>query len=255
MSMPSAFELGGAIGSNVAGGIRGAQENTALDQILQQAIQSNDPQVQQDVMRQILTRVSPEKQPAALQVLQNKTQQMQQQRQRQAYAERGLNPDLPESINKEIIKSSGQSQEAQKNMQGSINAINELEKLVTAKGIGLVGHINKSEEARFNRGNFQSLQAKLLPLFKSMFPRGMTEKEFKFIQENYIPQVNDTEATIKGKLKGLRQLVGDEASIDQESQATQQNQFVKMRDPSGVIRNIPANQAQAAQAAGGTIVQ
>ena len=85
MSMPSAFELGGAIGSNVAGGIRGAQENTALDQILQQAIQSNDPQVQQDIMRQILTRVSPEKQPAALQVLQNRTQQMQRQNEQKAY--------------------------------------------------------------------------------------------------------------------------------------------------------------------------
>ena len=101
MSMPSPFEVGAAIGGNVAGGIRGAQENTALDQILQQAIQSNDPQVQQDVMRQILTRVSPEKQPAALQILQNRSQQMQQQKQRQSMLQEGYNPDLPEYINKE----------------------------------------------------------------------------------------------------------------------------------------------------------
>jgi hypothetical protein len=102
--MPSPFEMGRAVGGNISGAFQSSQETSALDNILQQAMQSNDPQVQNDVMRQILTRVSPEKQEMALKVLQQRTQQMQQQRQRQAYSERGLSPDLPESINKEMLR-------------------------------------------------------------------------------------------------------------------------------------------------------
>ena len=182
MSMPSAFELGGAIGANVAGGIRGAQENSALDQILQQAIQSNDPQVQNDVMRQILTRVSPEKREGALQVLQNRTQQMQQQRRSQALTKAGYDPDLPESILKEQAKQRvAQSEqrgsedkkllEAQRAAKGSLDILKRQRELLDSGHIGSkVGILGtgrewgstKSPEGIKARGEYERLGKSLI---------------------------------------------------------------------------------------------
>lgn len=104
MSIPSPFEMGRAIGGNVSGAVRGAQENSQLDNILQQAMESKDQNFQNDVLRQILTRVSPEKRPGALEALQNRSQQLQKQSQRSALVSEGYNPDLPESILKEQAK-------------------------------------------------------------------------------------------------------------------------------------------------------
>lgn len=255
MTMPSPFELGRSVGENISGGIRGAQERGAIDEILAQANASEDPQAVNNAIGQILRRVSPEKQEAALQILGQKQQQLQRQRQMSAYEEQGLGGNfgsLPENIQKELIKTKGQKQIP--DQFGTLSAIDELEKLAGKTGIGLAAQLNQSEEARYNRGRFQSLQAKLLPLFKGMFPRGMTEKEFKFIQANYIPQPGDTEAKIKGKLQGLRELVGEQMPSSAGS-SPENTQMVKMKDPFGVIRNIPADQVEAAQAAGGTLIQ
>jgi len=76
MSMPSPFEMGRAIGGNISGGIRGGIENNQIDQILQQAQASGDPAQVQNVMNQIITRVSPEKRPVVMQALQNRQQQL-----------------------------------------------------------------------------------------------------------------------------------------------------------------------------------
>jgi len=72
MSMPSPFELGRSIGGNVAGGIQEGQELGAIDTILQQAAQSNDPNAVNNAMSQIISKVSPQNQGAALQFLQSK---------------------------------------------------------------------------------------------------------------------------------------------------------------------------------------
>ena len=251
--MPSAFELGGAIGSNVAGGIRGAQENSALDQILQQAIQSNDPQVQQDVMRQILTRVSPEKQGAALQILQQKSQQMQQQRQRQALEREGYNPDLPEYINKETAKT-----KAKTNLQaieGKDQLQNAFQRTQEILDSGYTGYSWKklSPEGRKQRAELDTLGevyiSQLIPLLN---PRGtVSQARFEYIK-GLVPNSKDSDAVIKGKLTALKNIFETKGEGLKEAENTN---FVQMRDPSGVIRNIPANQAQAAQAAGGTLVQ
>ena len=76
MSMPSPFEMGKAIGGNVSGGIREGVENSGIDQILQQAQATGDPAQIQNVMNQIITRVSPEKRPIVMQALQNRQQQI-----------------------------------------------------------------------------------------------------------------------------------------------------------------------------------
>lgn len=117
----------------------------------------------------------------------------------------GITPEIALEVAK-----LGQAQRAQQapneGLQTAAKALNDLESLIPQEGIGFAGAINPSSKARLNRGKFKSTQAAVLPLFKSMFPRGMTEKEFNFIQENYIPQSHDSEQKIRGKIEGLKQL-------------------------------------------------
>lgn len=236
MTTPSPFELGRAIGGNVSGGIRGARENSELEDILSQVRNQESP----ENLESILQRLSPERQQVARGAMQRQGQQ-------RAYQAQGLDPSiasLDPAIQKEIFKQKGQSKGV--DSSGTLSAIDELEKLSGQTGIGFSGRINPSEDARFNRGRFQSLQAKLLPLFKGMFPRGMTEKEFKFIQANYIPQVGDTEAKIKGKLQGLRELAQESSG----SPMQQKSQAVEMKDSQGNVYDIPADLVEKARSQG-----
>lgn len=74
--MPSPFEMGRAVGGNVSGGIRGGVEDNAIDNILQEASASGDPAQVQNMMNQIITRISPEKRPVVAQALQHRQQQL-----------------------------------------------------------------------------------------------------------------------------------------------------------------------------------
>jgi hypothetical protein len=77
MTMPSPFELGAKIGGNVSGAMRDISETSMLDKILKDASQSGRPEDIQDAMNTIISRVSPERREMAIQVLQNKYNQMQ----------------------------------------------------------------------------------------------------------------------------------------------------------------------------------
>lgn len=162
-------------------------------------------------------------------------------------------PDA-ENLTKNYLQSLKQTQSQAPKQEApnpGIQALAEIESLIGQEGIGFTGSINPGGKAQFNRGKFKSLQAAILPIFKSMFPRGMTEKEFKFIQSNYIPQVSDTEDTIKGKIEGLRQLLGDQQG--QQPQGMQQqnsNQVVQMRDQEGNVYDIPQHLIEQAQQKG-----
>lgn len=76
MSQPTPFEVGRGIGENVSKGFQGYQDTNAIDQILGQAYQSQDPNAVPNAMQAIMSRVSPEKQQQAMQILQSKHQQM-----------------------------------------------------------------------------------------------------------------------------------------------------------------------------------
>lgn len=92
-------------------------------------------------------------------------------------------------------------------MQTASSSIDTLENLINKPGIGLLSQLNPSAEARRNRGLFQSTTSGIIPIFKSLFPRGMTQTEFKYITDTYIPQSHDTEATIRGKIEGLKNIL------------------------------------------------
>lgn len=184
-----------------------------------QIIEENRPKSKAEMFSQAFGALGQTGAQAVSQHFAQKEQQKAQQMQMQAENEQiqalsGMDisgiqdPKMRQQIVAEALK--GRSAESHKKagLETSVNALNKLKSMVGQKGIGLSGAINPSAEARHNRGEFQSLQSALMPLFKSMFPRGMTEKEFKFVNENYIPQVHDSEETILGKIQGLEQLLG-----------------------------------------------
>jgi uncharacterized protein Smg (DUF494 family) len=76
MTIPNTFNIGAQAGTNIVKGIRGGFENNRIDQILQEAQASQDPQQIKNVMSQILTHVSPEKQPAVMNSLQQRLNEM-----------------------------------------------------------------------------------------------------------------------------------------------------------------------------------
>lgn len=132
MTMPSPFEMGAKIGGNIGGAIQGAvtksRDINTIDQMLQEASKSGRPEDIQDAMNNILSKVSPERQQMAQQILQNKYNQLQQTQQKQSaasyYQSQGINPNaanLPEGIQKEIIK--GKRKESGEQNQGILGAL------------------------------------------------------------------------------------------------------------------------------------
>jgi hypothetical protein len=107
----------------------------------------------------------------------------------------------------EMLKGGTAQQQKTSALESSMQAINALEGMIGESGIGMSGALNPFGKARMNRGEFEATTAALLPMFKTMFPRGFTEKEFKVIQDKYLPKASDTEETIKGKLQGLKRII------------------------------------------------
>lgn len=113
--MTPSFQIGHAIGSNVGKAFQNISDRTALDEILENASKSNDPNAVYDTMSQILQRVSPEKQGKALEVLKYKYEGLQAQKKQekelaqkqvesQAKIKHGIDPDLPNALAKDVYK-------------------------------------------------------------------------------------------------------------------------------------------------------
>lgn len=84
------------------------REQSSLDNILSEAMSSNSPDVLQSTLGKILSQVAPEKQAAAMQVVQGKIKQIkenqQQQREIQAAEEGGYNPYAPAGVQTQQVK-------------------------------------------------------------------------------------------------------------------------------------------------------
>ena len=234
MSMPTPFELGRAIGGNISGGLSEARETNALDRILQNVQRSNDPNLQNDVIRQILTRVSPEKREAALAVLQNKQNQMQKETQREAYAETGLNPNLPESINRELIKQQTAQMKEKNAGYEDINRANQSLSLINrGREILRTGHLGPkigiggtgrkagstlSAEGRRLRAEYAQIGKALV---QAAAPLRITNRA-EFL--HYAEGLEDPDATweqIEGSLDALERIV--RSSVQQYSQPSEQS--------------------------------
>lgn len=113
--MNPSFQIGQAIGTNVGNAFKNIRDKSALDEILENANRTNDPNAINDAMSQILSRVSPERQQAALGVLQQKQKMIQDRIEkdkeakklelgRQARIKAGFEPDLEATLAKEAYK-------------------------------------------------------------------------------------------------------------------------------------------------------
>ena len=101
-------ELTRSTGSKIAKSVRDVQDKQLIDDIISNALKSNDPQVVQTSIGQILSQVSPERQPMAIKYLESVNQRMydeqQKKLQRGALQRTGLDPYLPEGLQKEKFK-------------------------------------------------------------------------------------------------------------------------------------------------------
>ena len=165
----------------------------------------------------------------------------------------GLSPDVKQLLLKGEMGAKGKGGQ---DLSMASNALNEMEQMISGEGIGLLGgNLNPSDKARFNRGKFDALQSSLMPLFKSMFPRGMTEREFKFVNEKYIPQTGDSESTIRGKIDGLKRLMATQGGDmsgnllsggegKEMAEGGGEEQTTVFRDSKGNAYDIPASVAK-----------
>lgn len=78
MGMPSPFQIGAGVGNAISGAFEQKREYDAIDQILENASNENDPDAMQEALTGILKHVSPERQPQAIQILQQKHNNIQQ---------------------------------------------------------------------------------------------------------------------------------------------------------------------------------
>jgi len=85
MSSPSPYELAKTVSDQIGQAREPIRDRTAMDDILSQAAQA-DPNQMDDLIGQIITRVSPQNQQAAYQVLQNKKKQALEKNRQQVYS-------------------------------------------------------------------------------------------------------------------------------------------------------------------------
>lgn len=124
------------------------------------------------------------------------------------------------------------------------DTVGKLRDLSSKSGIGLLGRFSPSGEARYNRGQFQTLKSELLNYYKSLFPRGITQQEFKKFEQEYIPNENDTEERIRGKLDAYENLVQNK--LESFGEEKPQNTEKKSGKVSFNLKN-PEHKAKAQQ--------
>lgn len=107
-SSPSPFEIGRAVGNNFSNASTKIKDNSAIESILSDAMNSGDPKVIQSSIGKILSQVSPERQGLAVQYLQNTynaLQQKQQQAQKRSDEENaGLIPGIDPKVQAQFVK-------------------------------------------------------------------------------------------------------------------------------------------------------
>jgi len=112
---PSAFEIGRTAGNNVAGAFVKQRDNSAIETILSQAMETQDPAVVQNSIGKILSQVSPERQGAAVQYLSNVYNSLQQkqtlareradiERKRQDEQAAGITPGIHPTVQAQQLK-------------------------------------------------------------------------------------------------------------------------------------------------------
>ena len=128
--MNPAFAIGQQVGTNFAQAREKQQDVSMLDKILADSMATNDPNVLQNNIGQILKSVSPARQPQAIKLIESRIQSIAENRQRQAKQEAGFDPNLSDPLaavkykqdekNSELIKYGIKPLEPQPQVQNKI---------------------------------------------------------------------------------------------------------------------------------------
>lgn len=108
MGIPSPFEVSRHIGNNLNRSFNRVKDENAIERILSDAIQTDDPAKLQGTIGKILSQVSPERQGAAIQYLQNAYANVQankeRDRQTQAAMQAGVTPGLNPTVQAQQLR-------------------------------------------------------------------------------------------------------------------------------------------------------
>lgn len=114
-------------------------------------------------------------------------------------------PELRKSIVSQSFKQkTDKNEEKMANLERLSGTIDQLRSLSQGSGIGIFGQYSPTPEAFYNRAQIKTLGSDLLSYYKTLFPRGITQEEFKRIEKDYIPKPGDPVETINGKLDALK---------------------------------------------------
>lgn len=229
MSMPSPFEIGRAVGTNVYGGYKQGRDLSQIDQILADVSSSGDPQLIDDAMSQIVSNVSPERQEVALALLKDRQNRIIKQKEIQAKQAKGsqsnaMNPEAQKWAYKELEKK-GPIQALQTSLD-ELERLNESGVTGPVKGRAPSWLANTEEDAIRKAIDANAIQ--ILNVHKSMFPRGLTQGEFNTLSKKLVSSSN-TQLANQQIIQAYRRLAGlQQKKLDAVEQATRQFGFDPM---------------------------
>ena len=131
------------------------------------------------------------------------------------------------------------------------NAFNRLAELIPKVGRSNVGYSYLGGKSSESFGEFTSSLGLLESALADLVSRGkMTDTRFRYITQQLLPTPSDTQATLRGKMRGLARdlgldpkILGVEAGAEKEKKDPHEG-MVQMRDPQGVLRWVPKELAE-----------
>ena len=262
-----AFQTANQIGTNLSQAFTQRKDENAIESILSQASQSGDPAQLQGAIGKILSQVSPERQGPAIQYLEqvyNNVQQKQKMdRYRQASTQEGINPDLPESLQKIQLQNKLtpakqapapkptpfdtriqqkqadnyiQAQEEIPKLQSTLKTIENMEKLAN-KLKGPSGYL-KSALGSKDAAEFDATGLTLIePIVKIFNPVGaIPTQKIDLIKSKFAPKASDTNRTITGKLNAIKAFTNQ--ALERNKQRIQLINEYNGNPPLGVVENF-----------------
>jgi len=217
MSTPTPFEIGRQISNNFAPAIEQQKDAFSIEDIFGKLGPDATEDQYNGSMTEILKRVSPKNQAMAAQILQQKKSEFQDKQREATYERMGLDKGiakLPPNVQAQIVKNNA-SQDGNKidkksqdwaykqldkkpALQALNNSLSELKRLNAHDVTGpIAGNVpsslaNKEEDAIRKAIDANAIQ--ILNVHKSMFPRGLTQGEFKTLSQKLVSSTNTKEA-------------------------------------------------------------
>jgi len=228
-SPPSPFEIGRTISNKLGSTISGPRDRSAIDEILEQAFQTGNPQDVDMAMGQILSRVSPERQAPAMRILENKKNEIMQQLQQQAQNQQRREQLVEQrefdrsKLEEDRLYKQARTEEkrefdqgikqgkAQEEKQKALQTLDRMKELRSTGDLGFsplaatgLGRLS-SDRVRKTRGEYEQLGKSLISFATNIPIRNRLEFE-TLAEKLFDASLSDAEAA--GILDGMEMIIG-----------------------------------------------